>query len=232
MRHITERAQAPNPNAGLSSEPFLAGAARVEVVGYPDRPPFSVLARTPGIQKYPCATCHTVPLAEMHGGAPRKRAHWDVTLQHAPAAVMACATCHAAAELDDARGRCRARRWRSTTATRSARSATPARPRTGRAGAHGKRVGGWAPPRVVAGLPRLPRSPPACVGDALARRRRRRRALRSGTMEGQPSVPIEADTLPVLPSRGTAMRVRERLRVRQRRLRARIRSRAWSASSG
>ena len=33
---ITERAAAANPNAGLSSEPFLADAARVEVTGYPD----------------------------------------------------------------------------------------------------------------------------------------------------------------------------------------------------
>ena len=50
---ITERAQAPNTNAGLSTEAFLAGAARVEVQGYPDRPRFSVLARTPAIEKYP-----------------------------------------------------------------------------------------------------------------------------------------------------------------------------------
>ena len=152
VRHITERAQAPSPNAGLSSEAFLAGAARVEVIGYANRPRFSVLARTPGIQKYPCTTCHTVPLAEMHGGAPRKRAHWEVTLQHAPAAVMACTTCHAGAELDTLRtlqgvkvafdhsyqvcAQCHARQasdWAG--------------------GAHGKRVGGWAPPRVVAGCP-------------------------------------------------------------------------------
>ena len=83
---ITERAQAPNLNAGLSTEAFLAGAARVEVQGYPDRPRFSVLARTPAIEKYPCATCHTVPLEKMRGpaGSPR-RAHWGVTLKHAPA---------------------------------------------------------------------------------------------------------------------------------------------------
>jgi Fe-S-cluster-containing dehydrogenase component len=49
VRHITEQAQDKNPNAGLSSEPVLAGAARVEVVGYPDRPSFSVLARRPAI---------------------------------------------------------------------------------------------------------------------------------------------------------------------------------------
>ena len=103
VRHTTERAQGPNANAGLSSEAFLAGAARVEVVGYPDRPPFSVLARTPSIQKYPCATCHTVSLAEMHGSGARKRAHWDIALQHAPATVMACTTCHASSDLNTLR---------------------------------------------------------------------------------------------------------------------------------
>ena len=100
MRHITERADAPNANGGLSSEPALGGAARVAVAGYPDRPTFSVLARTPRIQKYPCTTCHTRPLAEMRAGGPHKRAHWDITLQHASAAVMACTTCHASADLD------------------------------------------------------------------------------------------------------------------------------------
>jgi Doubled CXXCH motif (Paired_CXXCH_1) len=152
VRHITDGAQAPNSNAGLSSEPSLAGAAHVEVIGYPDRPRFSVLARTPGIQKYPCTTCHTGPLAERPGGGARKRAHWDITLQHAPAAVMACTTCHAGADLDTLRtlqgskvafdhsykvcAQCHARQASDWVG-----------------GAHGKRVGGWAPPRVVAGCP-------------------------------------------------------------------------------
>jgi Cytochrome c3 len=146
---ITERAQAENPNAGLSSEPFLAGAARVGATGYPDRPPFFVLARKAAIQKYPCSACHTVPLERMRGaaGSPR-RAHWDVTLDHAPTAVMTCGTCHALDAPDTLRtlqrtevdfdysyqvcAQCHARQaddWAS--------------------GAHGKRAGGWAPPRVV-----------------------------------------------------------------------------------
>jgi hypothetical protein len=146
---IAERAQAKNPNAGLSTEPFLAGATRVEVAGYRDRPQFFVLARTPTVEKYPCSTCHTVPLERMRGpGGSRKRAHWDVTLHHAPPAVMTCATCHATDSLDMLRtlqgvtvpfdhgyqvcAQCHARQvddWAS--------------------GAHGKRAGGWAPPRVV-----------------------------------------------------------------------------------
>jgi len=152
VRHITEQAQEPNPNAGLSSEASLAGTARVEVVGYPDRPPFSVLVRRPAIQKYPCAACHTAPLVEMHGGGAKKRAHWDVTLQHAPAAVMACATCHASPD----RGDLRMLQGAAVTFDHSYQVCAQCHARQASdwaGGAHGKRVGGWAPPRVVTGCP-------------------------------------------------------------------------------
>ena len=66
---ITEHAEAPNSNAGLDSERFIGDGARVEVTGYPDRPRFYALARTPAIEKYPCATCHTMPLERMRNAA-------------------------------------------------------------------------------------------------------------------------------------------------------------------
>jgi hypothetical protein len=146
---IAERAAAPNSNAGLSSERFLAGAARVEAAGYPDRPRFFVLARTPALEKYPCSTCHAVPPGRMRAaaGSPR-RAHWDLRLRHAPAAVMTCTTCHAAEALDALRTLQGARvdfdhsyQVCAQCHTRQANDWA--------AGAHGKRAGGWAPPRVV-----------------------------------------------------------------------------------
>jgi hypothetical protein len=146
---IAERAQAPNPNAGLSSEPFLAGAARVEAIGYSDRPRFFVLARTPAIEKYPCTTCHTVPLDRMRGpaGSPR-RAHWDVTLRHAPPAVMTCGTCHT----PDAPGTLQTLQRTRVDLDHSYQVCAQCHARQGEdwaSGAHGKRAGGWAPPRVV-----------------------------------------------------------------------------------
>jgi hypothetical protein len=146
---ITKRAQAANSNAGLSSEPFLADAVRVEATGFSDRPRFFVLARTPAIQTYPCSTCHTVPIERMRGpaGSPR-RAHWDVTLQHAPASVMSCGTCHAT----DAPGTLHMLQRTKVDLDHSYQVC--AQCHAGQAddwasGAHGKRVGGWAPPRVV-----------------------------------------------------------------------------------
>jgi hypothetical protein len=149
---MTERAQAPNPNAGLSSEPFLGGVARVEVAGYPDRPTFFVVARTAAIQKFPCSQCHTLPLQEMHGGGDRKRAHWDVALQHAPVTVMSCTTCHASGNLDSLAT------LQGTPVAFDGSYQVCAQCHAPQAsdwasGAHGKRVGGWAPPRVVLGCP-------------------------------------------------------------------------------
>ena len=144
---ITEKAQAKNPNAGLTTERNLADVERVEVTDFPNRPRFVVVARTPNVKKYPCTVCHTVPLEQMHGGpGTAKRAHWDVKLQHAPAAIMTCGTCHgqdaglrtlqgAPVDFDHSYRLCaqchalQADDWA--------------------AGAHGKREAGWAPPRVV-----------------------------------------------------------------------------------
>ena len=146
---ITERAEAPNPNASLSSERFIGGAARVEVAGYPDRPRFFTLARTPAIEKYPCATCHTKPIERMGAGpGSSRRAHWDVTLEHAPPAVMSCGTCHA----PDAPDRLRTLADRPVAFDHSYQVCGQCHSRQASdwaSGAHGKRVGGWAPPRVV-----------------------------------------------------------------------------------
>jgi hypothetical protein len=146
---ITERAQAANPNAGLSSEPFLDGAVRVEATGFSDRPRFFVVARTPAIQTYPCSTCHTVPNERMRGpaGSPR-RAHWDVTLRHAPATVMSCGTCHT----PDAPGTLHTLQRTKVELDHGYRVCAQCHARSvddWASGAHGKRVGGWAPPRVV-----------------------------------------------------------------------------------
>ena len=149
MLRIADRASAENPNAGLSSEPFLADAARVEVTGYADRPRFFVLARTEAIVKYPCTSCHTVPLERMRGpaGSP-KRAHWGVTLQHAPVEVMNCGTCHA----PNAPDALRTLRGAPVAFDHSYQVCAQCHTRQAddwASGAHGKRAGGWAPPRVV-----------------------------------------------------------------------------------
>jgi hypothetical protein len=136
--------------AGSDARPRVESGPSVPAHARAGAPPFSVLARQARITKAPCATCHTVPLAAMKSPAAgdRRSAHWSVALQHAAPSVMACTTCHAASNLNVLRtlegtavefdhayelcAQCHAKQradWEG--------------------GAHGKRVAGWTPPRVV-----------------------------------------------------------------------------------
>lgn len=134
---------------GLSAEPYLEGVTPVPVEGYPDVPPFAVAARTPSIERYPCATCHDRPLAALRAEtAGGRRAHWELTLAHAPADVMQCQTCHTPTDMD----RLHLLGGKPVAFDHSYQvcaqcHATQAEAWAG--GAHGKRLGGWAPPRVV-----------------------------------------------------------------------------------
>jgi hypothetical protein len=134
----------------VSSEAFLDGRARVSAHVLSDVPPFSVLARAPEIAKAPCTGCHTVPLASLtwDGSNGRPRAHWSIALEHAPPASMACATCHAAPD----RGQLQTLTGQPVAFDHVYEVCGQCH-FTQRAdwegGAHGKRAGGWAPPRVV-----------------------------------------------------------------------------------
>ena len=143
---ITEKATAKNPNAGLSTEPYLADVERVEVTDFAGQH-FFVVARTPTVKKYPCTVCHMVPLEQMRGApGSAKRAHWDVKLQHAPATIMTCATCHGPT------GQLRTLQGAPVDFDHSYRLCAQCHTHQAEdwaAGAHGKRTAGWAPPRVV-----------------------------------------------------------------------------------
>lgn len=129
----------------LSSEPFLTGMPRVEVADSIHK--FMIPSRKEALRSYPCSACHTLQLEDMKDPAVGKRAHWDISLQHAPAEVMNCMSCHFPESPDQLRslagsaidfdhsyqlcGQCHFTQlsdWKG--------------------GAHGKRLGGWAPPRT------------------------------------------------------------------------------------
>jgi hypothetical protein len=140
----------PGASGGVSSTPMLGDADVVEAHVSPGTPPFGVLARTPRLTKAPCANCHTVPLEAMRwdGSDGRATAHWQVRLVHASAQVMTCTTCHAASGLD---------RLRTLTgaevsfdhAYEICAQCHSTQKADWEGGAHGKRAGGWAPPRVI-----------------------------------------------------------------------------------
>jgi hypothetical protein len=114
-----------------------------------------VALRTPAIEKFPCTRCHDRPLAQLvvrpaaGEKAGKKKAHWNITLKHAGSATMNCATCHGSGTMNElvtltggkigmdhahrVCGQCHATQWKDWAG-----------------GAHGKRLSGWAPPRVAA----------------------------------------------------------------------------------
>lgn len=135
-------AQEANSNAGLSSEPNLVGIARVETgLG------FEVAARAPRIDRFPCGRCHDRPVEQMKRGP--KAAHWEVSVRHAPEGVMSCDSCHATRGDTDT---LRSLRGEPIAFNHSYKLCAQCHSRQAKdwaGGAHGKRLGGWAPPRVV-----------------------------------------------------------------------------------
>lgn len=111
---------------------------------------FSIRSREAALEKFPCVRCHKVPLAQMkHDGKDGKaKAHWNITLKHAEAQVMACSTCHFEGDLNQLRTLANKpvsmdESFRVCAQCHSKQASDWA------GGAHGKRVGGWAPPRVA-----------------------------------------------------------------------------------
>lgn len=144
------KASEPVPEPGVYSSLAAREGQPVEVEGFPSHPPFQTIARSRAMETFPCTQCHDKPLAGML--ALRKKdqpnSHWQVNLKHASDTVMSCQTCHGSGDMDEL-----------VTLTGQKVSmdapyqvcaqchATQVNDWAG--GAHGKRLGGWAPPRVV-----------------------------------------------------------------------------------
>ena len=113
---------------------------------------FYIPERSSMIRSYPCINCHSQSLDKLKGKSDKegKRAHWDIQLVHADVDVMKCTTCHdeqnmnqlktiagAALSIDHSYqlcGQCHSTQYKDWVG-----------------GAHGKRLGGWTPPRVING---------------------------------------------------------------------------------
>jgi hypothetical protein len=143
-------AEGPNENGGLSTAGMLRGEALERVEGHPDVHEFFVRSRDGKIEKTPCEQCHKVPLARMkHDGKDGKpAAHWAVELKHAPAHVMNCRTCH----LEDSMDKLKTLTAAPVSYQQSHQLCAQCHSKEAAdwaGGAHGKRVAGWAPPRVA-----------------------------------------------------------------------------------
>jgi hypothetical protein len=135
---------------GVTSLPHLGGEALVKTEGHANAADFFVQSRAGKISKSPCQQCHNVPLARMrHDGKDGKAsAHWSIQLKHAGEEVMNCRTCHLEGDVNQLRTLTNQpvpmdHGYKVCAQCHSQQAADWA------GGSHGKRAGGWAPPRVV-----------------------------------------------------------------------------------
>jgi len=109
---------------------------------------FLIPERKSQISSYNCTECHTKPIEQLkQAQVGTKAAHWNIKSQHAGAEVMNCATCHTSNNMDNLHSltnseidfnysyklcsQCHQQEFKDW-----------------RGGAHGKQLGGWAPPRL------------------------------------------------------------------------------------
>lgn len=136
-------------NGGASTAATLETVKRVKAEGYAEVPEFHVARRTAAMEKFPCEKCHTKPLAQLQREQKgKKAAHWEVKLEHAPAQVMDCATCHLTEDLNSL-ATLKRTKVDLDHAYQVCAQCHQQQAKDWAGGAHGKRLAGWAPPRVV-----------------------------------------------------------------------------------
>lgn len=132
-----------------SSEELLLDLKKV-LAEVPDSSRFYIPERSSMIKSFPCGNCHSKSLEELKGklDGDGRKAHWDIKMKHASIDVMECTTCHEEKNLNQLTtiagkgisinhsyqlcGQCHSSQYKDWIG-----------------GAHGKRLGGWVPPRVV-----------------------------------------------------------------------------------
>ncbi|WP_250436934.1 cytochrome c3 family protein [Hanstruepera flava] len=128
----------------VSSESYFDNIELIEISE--DGTSFLIPDRKNQIQSYACTECHSKPLQDMEN-TDLKKAHWDIEIVHANENTMNCTTCHNPENMDNLKSltsnhidfnasyqlcsQCHTKQFEDW-----------------KGGAHGKEIGGWAPPRA------------------------------------------------------------------------------------
>lgn len=108
---------------------------------------FLIPERKNQIKSYACSECHSKPLNEMNNEVNTKKAHWDISLNHADENTMNCITCHNPKNMDALVSLTK----KSVDFNASYKICTQCHTKQAKdweGGAHGKQLSGWAPPRT------------------------------------------------------------------------------------
>lgn len=144
---VTDKIEAESKKyhgVSVSSEPYFDNIEMIEISE--DGQSFLIPDRKGQIRSYACTECHSKPLNQMQS-RDLKKAHWDISVVHADVNTMNCITCHNPDNMDNLKSltgnnidfnasyklcsQCHAKQFQDW-----------------KGGAHGKQIGGWAPPRA------------------------------------------------------------------------------------
>lgn len=109
---------------------------------------FLIPDRKSQLASYNCTECHTKPVENLkQPKLGEKAAHWNIKLVHASPETMNCATCHTSNDMDNLHS--------LTNSTidfnysyKVCSQCHQQEFKDWKGGAHGKQLGGWAPPRL------------------------------------------------------------------------------------
>ena len=107
---------------------------------------FYVHERKSLITKYACTNCHSVTLDELKATS-TTFPHGDIKLFHAGFDTMNCLTCHNQESFDDLRSTTN-KKIDFDSSYKLCSQCHSSQFKDWKGGAHGKRIGGWVPPRV------------------------------------------------------------------------------------
>lgn len=130
----------------ISSDIYNETLKKVEVIDGAFK--FLIPERKSQIASFNCTECHSQPLDKLkEHKVGEKAAHWNIKLNHAEAETMNCTTCHNKNDFDN---------LQSITSSsidfnysyKLCSQCHQQQFNDWKGGAHGKQLGGWAPPRV------------------------------------------------------------------------------------
>lgn len=145
---VTEKIEAESKlyKGNTSSEVYNEAIKKVEVIEGEFH--FLIPERKSQLTSFKCTECHSEPLAKLkEHKVGQKAAHWNIKLDHAGPVTMNCTTCHNENNFDNLKS--------VTSGTidfnfsyKLCSQCHQEQFKDWKGGAHGKQIGGWAPPRV------------------------------------------------------------------------------------
>lgn len=137
-------------NYDISTKEFLKDMKKVLAEVPEEGLEFYVPQRSNVIKSFPCSNCHTMSLGELQKTSDEdmKKAHWNIKMSHANTEVLNCTTCHNENKMDELNS-VTGKAISIDHSYQLCAQCHSTQYKEWEGGAHGKRLGGWVPPRVI-----------------------------------------------------------------------------------